>query len=212
MNKLKHYWQIVAGRVDAMPLRQRAMLFAALSLVVVAATHTVLFEPALNRQKTLIDRYNRDQSQLAAVRGQISAFLKDQEAQANSPEQVALRELEKRVADGEAALAQRKQDFLAPTRLPPLLNDLLGPAQTVRIESLRVMPGAPVAAAPEFHRHGVEVTLKGGYFDLAQYLASLEKMPARFLWGRMEMQVEQYPEVRLTLQVHTLSPQRALGL
>jgi MSHA biogenesis protein MshJ len=56
----------------------------------------------------------------------------------------------------------------------------------------------------------VEVTLKGSYFDLVQYLADLEKLPSPLLWGRVELQVEQYPEVKLTLVVHTLSTQRSL--
>ena len=56
------------------------------------------------------------------------------------------------------------------------------------------------------------MTLRGSYFDLMQYLSDLEKMPARLLWGAVDLQVEQYPEVRLTLQIHTLSTQRSLGL
>jgi MSHA biogenesis protein MshJ len=54
------------------------------------------------------------------------------------------------------------------------------------------------------------MSLRGSYFELVQYLAELEKLPAGLLWGPAELQVEKYPEVKLTLQVHTLSPQRAL--
>jgi MSHA biogenesis protein MshJ len=64
----------------------------------------------------------------------------------------------------------------------------------------------------QFYRHGVEISLTGGYFDLMQYLAELEKLPARLLWGSGTLQSEQYPEVRLTLQVYTLAPQPSLGL
>jgi MSHA biogenesis protein MshJ len=209
---MKRYWLPIAARIDEMTLRQRAMLFATISLVVVLLAHIALIEPMLLRQKSLIDRVNRDQSQLAAVRAQIQGVLKDQEAGAHDPEQEALAKLEARIAEGEKSLAQRKQGFIAPARLPVLLKDLLGPGQTVRLESLRVVPGTRVEAASDFYRHGVELSLKGGYFELAQYLAGLEKLPVRFLWGRLELQVEQYPEVRLTLQVNTLSNQRSLGL
>ena len=60
--------------------------------------------------------------------------------------------------------------------------------------------------------YGLEMTLRGSYFDLTQYLTDMEKLPARLLWGPVELQVEKYPEVRMTLQVHTLSTQRSLGL
>ena len=74
------------------------------------------------------------------------------------------------------------------------------------------MPAVQVQSGAELYRHGLEMTLRGTYFDLMQYLSDLERMPARLLWGAVELQVEQYPDVRLTLQVHTLSTQRSLGL
>lgn len=209
---MKRYWQPFAARIDQMPLRQRGMLFATVSLVVVAAAHVLLIEPLLVKQKSLIDRVNRDHSQLSAVRAQLESVIKQQEAGEKDPEQVKLQELEERIAQAEKALAQHKQAFIAPTRLPALLKGLLGAGQAVKMESLRVVPGAQVEAASQLYRHGVEMTLRGSYFELTQYLAALEKLPARLLWGRVEIQTEQYPELRLTMQVHTLSTQRTLGL
>jgi len=209
---MKHYWSALAARIDEMNLRQRAMLFATLSLVVIALAHATLIEPVLVRQKRLIDQVNRDQSQLTAVRAQIEGLVKELESGRKDPEQVALRALEERLAAGEKTLAERKQGFIAPTRLPALLKSLLGPGQALRMESLRVVPGTQVEGSAGFYRHGVELTLKGSYFDLVQYLTQLEKLPARLLWGHTELQVEKYPDVRLTVQVHTLSTQPSLGL
>jgi len=209
---MKRYWSALAARIDEMNLRQRAMLFATISLVVIALAHATLIEPVLVKQKRLIDQVNRDQSQLTAVRAQIEGLVKELESGRKDPEQVALRALEERLAAGEKTLAERKQGFIAPTRLPALLKSLLGPGQALRMESLRVVPGTQVEGSAGFYRHGVELTLKGSYFDLVQYLTQLEKLPARLLWGHTELQVEKYPDVRLTVQVHTLSTQPSLGL
>ena len=211
---MKQHWQKLAARIDEMTLRQRAMLFATVSLVLVVFAHVALIEPLLIRQKTLIDRSARDQSQLNAVRAQIEGMLKDQQGDSREkdPEQVAVRELEGRLAELEKNLAARKDAFVAPNRLPALLKELLGPGRPVRLESLRTVPGAQVQSGAELYRHGLEMTLRGSYFDLMQYLADLEKSPARLLWGSVDLHVEKYPEVRLTLEVHTLSTQRSLGL
>lgn len=209
---MKRYWSTFAGRIDDMALRQRAMLFATISLVVIALAHVMLIEPVLVKQKRLIDGVNRTQSQLSAVRGQIESFLKEQESGRKDPEQIALAELEARVAQAEKTLAERKRGFIAPTRLPALLRSLLGPGHGLTMESLRVVPGTQVEGSAGFYRHGVELTLKGSYFELVQYLSQLEKLPARLIWGRTELQVEQYPEVRLTVQVRTVSSQPSLGL
>jgi len=209
---MKRHWSTLAARIDEMALRQRAMLFATISLVVIALAHVLLIEPVLVKQKRLIDGVNRNQSQLSAVRGQIESFLKEQESGRKDPEQIALAELEARVARAEKTLAERKRGFIAPTRLPALLRSLLGPGQSLAMESLRVVPGTQVEGSSGFYRHGVELTLKGSYFELVQYLSRLEKLPARLIWGRTELQVEQYPEVRLTVQVRTVSSQPSLGL
>jgi len=208
---MKQQWQRLAARIDEMSLRQRTMLFATVSLVVVVFAHVALIEPLLMRQKALIDRSNRDQSQLTAVRAQIESLLKEQQAP-KDPEQLAVVELEKRLADLEKALASRKDAFVAPNRLPQLLRSLLGSGQKVSLESLRTLPGVRVQSGADLYRHGLEMTLRGSYFDLTQYLTDMEKLPARLLWGPVELQVEKYPEVRMTLQVHTLSTQRSLGL
>lgn len=215
---MKRAWQRLAARIDEMSLRQRAMLFAAASLVLVALVNATLIEPLLGRQKTLIDRVNRDQSQLTAVRGQLQSVLNEGQADAKDPEQAALFELERRVADSERELAARRAALIAPTQLTGLLKTLLGKNPRVSLESLQVTPGVPASAPrtgqsdalPELYKHGAEMTLKGGYFDLVNYLAELERSPARLLWGAAELQVEQYPEVRLKVQVYTVSSQRTL--
>jgi MSHA biogenesis protein MshJ len=209
---VKAYWAILAARIDEMTLRQRALLFITVSLVGVALAHAALIEPVLARQKQLIERVNRDQSQLSAVRAQIQSLVKEQESERKDPALAGLRELEARVAAAQKALAERKQAFVAPARLPALLRELLGPGGALRIEALRVTPGTELEEATGLYRHGVELTLTGGYFELLQYLAELEKLKARLLWGRAELAVEQYPEVRLTVQVRTVSSEPTLGL
>ncbi len=207
---MKQHWQRFAARIDEMSLRQRAMLFATVSLLLVVFAHVALIEPLLVRQKTLIDRSTRNQSQLAAVRAQIEGLLK--EGDSKDPEQLAVQQLEVRLAELEKSLERRKGAFVAPNRLPELLKNLLGGGRAIRLESLRTVPGVQTRSGAALYRHGLEMTLRGSYFDLMQYLDELEKTPARLLWGGMQLQVEQYPEVRLTLQLHTLSTQRSLGL
>ena len=78
-----------------------------------------------------------------------------------------------------------------------------GPAQ---------IPAAPPPPLPtaSLYRHGVEITVEGGYGDLMNYLATLESLPGpRLLWGGVAMKVERHPTVRLSFTVYTLSVNRA---
>lgn len=55
------------------------------------------------------------------------------------------------------------------------------------------------------YRHGVELTVRGSYLDMLAYMQALEAMPTQVFWGGASLDAQQYPDVRLTLTVYTLS-------
>ncbi|TMI43560.1 MAG: hypothetical protein E6H41_02810 [Betaproteobacteria bacterium] len=219
-------WKSWIARIDDMNLRERAMLFGSVALVVVVTAHVTLIDRALVNQKRLTERVTRDQSQLKSVRDQLQLIVKEQQPQGRHPDELAIAELELKIKETEKTLAARQRGFIAPEELPVLLRQMLGRSRQIKLESLRLLPSTPLPTpgtagstpgrpegsqgSSEVFRHGVEVSLRGSYFDLVQYLTELESLPAPLLWGRVELQVEQYPEVRLTLVVRTLSTQRSL--
>ena len=223
---MKFDWRAWAARIDDMSLRERAMLFGSVALVVVVLAYVTLIDRALVKQKQLVDRVTRDQTQLKAVRAQIESIVKENQGDAHSPEEVAIAELERRIKETEKSFAAKQSAFIAPEQLPVLLRQMLGRNPQLKLESLRLLPSTPLqtpgtaGSAPgkpagaqtgaAVYRHRVAVTLKGSYFDLLQYLAELEKLPSLLLWGGLELQLEEYPEVRLTLVVYTLSTRWSL--
>ena len=86
---MKLDWKPLAARVDDMSLRERAMLFGALSLVVLFLAYVALIDPGLRRQKSLIDRLGRDQHQIAEVRGQLEQLVRSGGAYALAEKGVA---------------------------------------------------------------------------------------------------------------------------
>lgn len=68
--------------------------------------------------------------------------------------------------------------------------------------------GAAGQSAELLYRHGVEVTVRGNYLDIVDYMSALEAMPTRMFWGKASLEVEEYPASRLTLTLHTLSLDR----
>jgi MSHA biogenesis protein MshJ len=64
----------------------------------------------------------------------------------------------------------------------------------------------PVVKAPDLlYRHGVELTVRGSYLDMVDYMHALETLPTQLFWGKAQLDAEDYPNVRLTLIVYTLS-------
>jgi len=58
-------------------------------------------------------------------------------------------------------------------------------------------------------KHGVEITLRGGYLDMLDYLAQLERYPLRMYWGRMKLDACQAAGCTMVLTVYTLSLDKA---
>jgi MSHA biogenesis protein MshJ len=205
---MKLDWKALAARIDDMSLRERGMLFASACLVILVLAHVLLIEPMLRGQKALIDRTTRNHSQINAVRSQIQQIGQPAQDVALHPE---LKALERRIEEANRAMGKRQRQFVAPERLPALLRELLGANREVQVVALKLLPGMPVQpAGGELHRHGVELTVRGSYFDLLRYLEDLENLPSLLLWGKATLDAEHYPEVRLTVVVQTLSRQRNL--
>ena len=67
----------------------------------------------------------------------------------------------------------------------------------------------PSIAAPAMggllYRHGVQVTVRGSYLDMVDYMAALDGLPTQLFWGPAQFHVEDYPRAQLTLTLYTLS-------
>ena len=225
---MKQFIQLVAGRIDALTLRERAMLFAGAAAAIVFLLYALFLNPLLARQKALRAELAQQQDSIAAIDRQIGQQM---QAYALDPDAAARQRLAALGADAErlsASLRAMQKGLVAPERIAPLLETILKSNGKLQLVSLKTLPVSPVSAAatpasvaaappgaapavaPEalLYRHGVELAVRGNYLDMVAYLEALEAMPTQLFWGRADLQVEQYPNARLTLTLYTLSLDR----
>ncbi|MBL8472574.1 MAG: type II secretion system protein M [Rhodocyclaceae bacterium] len=62
---------------------------------------------------------------------------------------------------------------------------------------------------PALYRHSLEITLEGGYAELAGYLAELEREPRKLYWTAVQLDAAGWPRITMKLGVSTLSLERA---
>ena len=67
----------------------------------------------------------------------------------------------------------------------------------------------PPSPPRKFFRHGVELTVKGSYLELLQFLVEIEKMPYRIFWAGLDLSAGDFPTATLKIKVFTLSLDRA---
>jgi MSHA biogenesis protein MshJ len=207
-----------AERIDAANLRQRLLIFLAAAALLLFLANALLLQPQRVKQKRLALETAQSQKNLAALQAQVSRLIG---AEAGGPD-AALRKrqaaLRAELSQLNSRIAGEEGRFTAPERMRALLEEMLGRNKGLTLVDLRTLPvvavtphgapGAPAASAGMF-RHGIELTVRGSYGELYDYLRMLEGLPSQLYWSRAELTVTDHPLITLKLTVHTISFDRA---
>jgi MSHA biogenesis protein MshJ len=226
---VKRLWQQIAEKVDNATLRERAMIFAAAAVVLIALLDVVLIEPELVQQRRLSHEIAQRQADIKGMQDQLQALALVRQSDPDRDSRQRLAALKKRVGEIEAVLAEEQHKFAPPEQVGALLGEMLSRNRKLLLVDMRTLPVAtlngngsdantpaaqnpagaakPVAAGADakIYRHGVEITVTGTYLDLLAYLKDLEKLPNQMYWGKLDLNVAAYPQVTLKLSVYTLS-------
>ena len=217
MNMNEQFGKIVA-KVDGMSLRERALIFAAAAFLVVSLINSLFLDPLLQQQKKLSAQVVQQQEKMKEVQGQLNALLQAKQADEHSPQRERIRQLQQQIADGDAYLKDRRDKLVPPEKMAALLEQVLNRNGRLQLVSMNTLPVTlfieqsaeaaktqTVGQERQMYKHGVQLTVRGSYADLLQYLTELEKLPTRMFWGMAKMNVVQYPTAELTLTLYTLS-------
>jgi MSHA biogenesis protein MshJ len=205
-------------RVDALSLRERGMIFATLLLLLLLVWYGLFMEPLGKREQAraaeklaLGTRLQNLDAQLAALGGRLG-----------EDRGVAANEQSSRIATEIAALERELetylQDLIAPTEMAAVLEEVLAEQPGLELMGVRNLEPEALLAGEEggagtvrnVYRHGLELTIEGGYRDCLRYLEVLEALPWRIYWKRLDLESEEYPRNRITIQVQTLSLEQEL--
>jgi len=219
---VKQYWFKLVGRIDAMTLRERALVFLMAAAVLIALLNSLLIDPLRAKQDGLSKQMKQDQDKITAIHAQVQALV---QVRGNDPA-AAIRNrqktLQQKIGQADADLKSMQKGLVQPDRMVGLLEDILRREGQLQLVSMKTLPvsgildgveskGKPASApaamsgSPLVYKHGVELVVKGSYADLTQYLTRLEGLPWQMFWGKAELKVEEYPKAVLTLTLFTLS-------
>ena len=224
---MKRLWKQYADRIDAATLRERAMIFAAAVVVLVALMNALLIEPELVKQRQLSRLVAQRQESIRALQQQLEAMAGARRGDPDQADRRKLEEARKRTAEIDAKLVEEQRKFAPPEQIGAILGEMLSRNSRLTLLDMRTLPVAtigpggekPAAAKPsaekpaaskpaaqgQIYRHGVELTVSGTYLDLLAYLKSLERLPSQMYWGKLDLAVAKHPLVTLKLSVYTLS-------
>lgn len=231
MSAWKVQWQRLADRVDAFSLRERALVFLAIALVLIVSVNLLLIDPLLTRSKNLQKRIVQDELQIQAMRSQIEEMMAAANVDPDAAMKARLKDLRLQSEQATVTLQDIQSGLVPPQQIPALLQDLLRNNRSISLVSMKTLPvetlgvagpvpisntpaAAGAAAVPTdpstvpvgaIYKHSVEITVQGSYMDLLSYLDRIEALPWKMFWGKADVDGKNYPTVTLTLRLHTLS-------
>ena len=220
LDNLKKQMQGFANRVDAMSLRERALIFISLLVALYFLTVNVLFGPQNNEKDRLQQQVNQKREAVQKLESQIQTLATGGEA-ADSVKQKKIAALQENLKTMDAELVRVTVGLVSPKEMARLIEQMLlknRGLQVLKVESIPATPllenaGRGNADGTMVYKHGMQIELKGGYLDILHYLKSLENLPWKVFWGKVTLKTEKYPNSRVSLVIYTLSTREAwIGL
>ena len=216
---MKQFFIRLGGRIDALTLRERAMVFAAAAASIVFVVYFFWLNPLFAKQTALRNQISQQQNNIAGIDAEITAKVQAYAVDPDTAGRERLAQVRAETAKMTTELRAMEKGLIAPERIAPLLETILRANGKLQLASLKTLPvtalggdAALDSKAPKqpelLYRHGVELTVRGNYLDMINYMGALESMPTQLFWGKAQLQVEQYPTSRLTLTLYTLSLER----
>lgn len=219
---MKRYWELARSKIDGMALRERAIIFLAAAFVVVASINAALLDPLLVKQKVLSAQVVQQQEKMKELQAQMQGLLQAKRDDEHSPLRIRLTQIKQQLQEQDGYLQSRRDRLVEPDKMANLLEQVLKKNDKLQLVELKTLPASPLVEKPQVatpqspvadlptgqkqvFKHGIQITVRGGYLDMLRYLAALEKMPAQMFWGEISLSVDKYPDAVLTLTLYTLS-------
>jgi len=212
MKELAQRW---GERIDALALRERVMVFVATSLVLLFAVHSFYLKPLSARERGLGVHIGQQNAEMAALQVQLQRLTLGTSTDPDAANRARRAALLEQLRGLNTRISDEQKRFTPPERMRGVLEELLERHRGLALVDLKTLPVVPVQGArvgpfgAGMYRHGIEMTLRGSYGELYEYLRGLEKLPHQLYWTQAELGVDAHPVLTLKLVVHTLSFDRA---
>ncbi|MEO5932012.1 MAG: hypothetical protein ABIQ08_00465 [Duganella sp.] len=138
--QLLQQWIKLSTKLDALTLRERAMVFVAATGAILFLIYTLAVEPMLTRQKVLLAQIKQQQNQVAGIDLEITAKAQGFNLDPDAQERARLQSTRAEIDRISAGLLAVQKGLVAPEKIAPLLENLLRGHGKLRLMALKTLP------------------------------------------------------------------------
>ena len=222
---MKDLWDRLCARFDSLNRRERMLIFFAAVFGAALLGFQGLIEPHLVRH-AMLSKTLAQQRQALAETKTAAAAAQLRAAAPGAQNRAALETLRQRLSQADTEFRAIQESLVPPERMAALVESILRRNRGLKLVSLTTLAASPIGEAtatkgaeagkaPEeagkaaeasgLFRHGLQVTVRGSYADVLDYVTQLEKLPQKMYWGKIALAVHEYPVCVVQITVYTLS-------
>lgn len=230
---MKALWKKFADAIDGRNTRERVLILAASSAVVFMLMDALLLGPVLAERKRIVQETLNDQVETGKTSAQVQTLIREKGTDPDVALKSKLADLAARQAALQRQIDAQSAELVPAERMSAVLEKMLANNPRLQLIEVKTLPRVVISmekepapprqggqggqardARPsraeeknssEMYRHGVEVSMRGGYLDLLAYIQAIESLPVRMFWDRVSLSAGAYPTVTMRLVVYTIS-------
>lgn len=130
----------LGNKVDALSLRERVMVFAAVAGSIIFLCHSALLDPLYAKQKSLRAQIRQEQNNAIGIDAGITQLAQAHALDPDAADRVRLQAIGAEAAQLGTALRTMQRGLVAPEKMMGLLEDLLKGHGRLRLLSLKTLP------------------------------------------------------------------------
>jgi MSHA biogenesis protein MshJ len=216
MTALSEKFSKVINTIDGMSLRERLILVVVSVLVLHLAWDLYFFTPLQREGQQITDKITETQKEVARMEQEVQGFQRIFEHDPDAENRTRIQAAEQEIAQLNGRIQQLAEVMIEPQQMVQLLEELLQREQNLRLVKLENIAPRPfletkegqegVVSAPgvNLYQHGFVIEFEGDFYSTLSYLKELEKLPWRFFWDGVTFDVQEYPNARVRIELHTL--------
>jgi len=207
---MKQQWRECEQRFARLTRRERGILLVG-ALAVIFILGFSLVDSSLSRQRLLSTQIEKARADTAISKAQSQVIIRQLAQDPDTLARARIAELSIETRELDKQMEQINRGLVPPQRMARILEEMLTRNRQVRLVRLKTLPVSHLVERDakddqaNVYKHGIELTLQGGYLDLLTYLNRLEALPWQMFWSQAQLDARDYPAVRVTVTVFTLS-------
>ena len=222
MEKLKQLLNQLQEKIDAFSLRERAILFLAISFALYTTIDYLLLSPLELKQQKQLEKIQSIQAENSQLEAKALNIINRYRSDPNLADRQQLAQLESDIKESSTQIEEAVAGLIPPQKMALALENLLKRQKGLKFISINSLPAEPLlkpataegkgsipisenTPAQSIYRHSFKLQFEGSYLDTLAYLKELEALEWSFRWDEIDMIMQEYPTVSITLVIHTIS-------